>query len=250
MARGKGAASTNSEAGTETSRATRAAPTVTTAPTTRAAKRPGWQNPGVNRLGQAETAEETLEGQIYDLSFGVHKSRRYHEKLCAFYSGWRDWVKIVTVVTGSGLFLLLISDWQHVAEFVSAFIALWAMLDYLVAPDKKAERHADLYKRFTALAAKIETMQHTLDSYQQLAAARLSLEENEPPCKRLVDLQARNDECRARGFPPDYLVPLSRWQRYFGYFFTFGMDRLERWNAEHQVRVAASSGVRNASPSA
>jgi len=184
-------------------------------------------------LGPTETAEEALEGEIYDLAFAVHKSRRYHEKLCAFYGGWRDWVKIVTVVTGSGLFLLLLADWKHTAEIVSAFVALWAMLDYLVAPDKKAERHADLFRRFTALAAEIETMPHNRDAYHALAAGRLKIEENEPPCKRLVDLQARNDECRARGFPPSYLVPLSKWQRYFGYFFTFGMARLEQWKSDH-----------------
>lgn len=247
MARGEGATDSETAIATHSTRTagTTAAPTSTstTAASTKAAERPRWQNPGVNRLGSTETAEETLEGQIYDLSFGVHKSRRYHEKLCAFYSGWRDWVKIVTVVTGSGLFLLLVTDRYRVAEFVSAFVALWAMLDYLAAPDKKAEKHADLFKRFTALAAKIEAMPHSQDAYQTLAAARLNLEENEPPCKRLVDLQARNDECRARGFPPDYLVPLSRWQRYFGYFFTFGLARLERWKSEHQLKVASSSNA-------
>lgn len=59
---------------------------------------------------------------------------------------------------------------------------------------------------------------------------RLRIERDEPPVKRLVDLQARNDECRARNFAPEREVPLSGWQRRFGYFFTFGMARLENWS--------------------
>jgi hypothetical protein len=193
-------------------------------------------------LGPTETsaAEKELKGQIYDLSFSVHKSRRYHEKLFAFYGAWRDWMKIVTVIAGSGAFFLLTADSKVAAEFMTAFVALWAVLDIVIKPDKKAEKHSELLKGFTSLAAQIEEMPHTSEAYKQLAASRLRLEESEPPCKRLVDLQARNDECRARGFPPDDLVPLSRWQRYLGYFATFGMARLEQWKAEQQRKATTA----------
>lgn len=190
-------------------------------------------------MGQAETPEqEELKWQIYDLSFSVHKTRRYHEKLCAFYSGWRDWIKIVTVISGSGAFFLLLADWDKLAGIFSAIVALWAILDIVVSPDKLAEKHSDLFKQFTALAGRIEAAPRTDEAYRELQAARFVLEEKEPPCKRLIDLEARNDECRARGFPPDELVPLSKAQRLIGYFFTFGMDRLERWKAERHLASA------------
>jgi hypothetical protein len=67
-----------------------------------------------------------------------------------------------------------------------------------------------------------------------LTAQRLLIEEGEPPCKRLVDLEARNDECRPRGFPPDELVTLSKWQRRFGRYADFGLQRLEDWKASRQ----------------
>ena len=92
-------------------------------------------------LGSTQAAEEVdLQDRFYDLDFSVRKSRRYHERLCAFYGGWRDWVKIITIFAGSGLFLLVLGDKKHAAEFLAAFVALWAVVDYLVAPDKKAER--------------------------------------------------------------------------------------------------------------
>lgn len=184
-------------------------------------------------MGQTEAAnQEELKWQIYDLSFSVHKSRRYHEKLCAFYSRWRDLMKVVTVFSGSGAFFLIFAGADKLAGTLSAFIALWAILDIVIGPDKLAEKHADLQKRFTALAKRIAVMPSTEEAYREMEAARLELEELEPPIKRLIDLEARNDECRARGFPPDDLVPLSRLQRRLGYFHTFGMPRLEEWKAK------------------
>ena len=47
------------------------------------------------------------------------------------------------------------------------------------------------------------------------------------PIHRLIDLQARNEEMRARGYSDGDLVPLDWWQKTFGYIATFGMQRLE-----------------------
>lgn len=171
--------------------------------------------------------DHELRDHIQDLSFGVNKSRRYHEFLCSFYTRWRDAMKVVTVISGSGAFFLITQGHKELAELVSAFVATWAILDVIFAPDKKADLHRELGQRFIDLARDIATAPHDRHSYQKLSARRLELEKDEPPCKRLVDLQARNDECRARGFPPECEVPLSRAQRRFGYFLTFGMARLE-----------------------
>jgi hypothetical protein len=102
----------------------------------------GSQDSGINGLGQAQTAEEGLKWKFYDLNFSVSRSRRYHEKLCAFYGGWRDAVKIVTVIAGSGLFLLVLAEHKLAAELLAGFVALWAMIDYLVGPDKKPRNTA------------------------------------------------------------------------------------------------------------
>ncbi|MBB1090026.1 hypothetical protein HUU61_01870 [Rhodopseudomonas palustris] len=189
-----------------------------------------------NGLGQAQTsAEERLAGEFYDLEFSVQKSRRYHEKLCAFYGVWRDWVKIVSVIVGSGVFILVAAEIKHWAELFAALVAMWAILDFMFSPDKRAEAHRALGERFTELAQKIHRSTRNEQTLGELVACRLEIEKAEPPCKRLVDLQARNEECRSRGFPSASMVPLNTWQRVFGYFATFGMGRLERWkDAQHR----------------
>ncbi len=181
---------------------------------------------------QAEASEEVteLEWEFYDLSFSVNKSRRYHERMCAFFGSWRDWMRIITAVAGSGAFLLVTAKVQGWAELLSAFVALWAVIDIIVAPDKKAEEHRKLCERFVRLAERLATVAKTRHELDEGVKARLRIERDEPPVKRLVDLQARNDECRARDFPPGKEVPLSRWQRWFGAYATFGMERLEAWS--------------------
>jgi hypothetical protein len=185
---------------------------------------------GDNGLGQAKATEE-IDWEFYDLEFAVQRSRRYHEKLSAFYLAWRDRMRMVTAIAGSGAFILVVADSKW-GVALSGFVALWAVLDIIVAPDKKAELHGDLCKKFVELARRMATA--SPDELGALSASRLLIEENEPPCKRLVDLEARNDECRARGFPPDELVPLSLWQRKLGRYFDFGLERLEQWKADRQ----------------
>ncbi|GHE69980.1 hypothetical protein GCM10019059_32170 [Camelimonas fluminis] len=190
-------------------------------------------------LGQAETnpdaaeaEEQALTGEFNNLGISICKSRRYHEKLAHFYSYWRDTNRIAAVVAGSSLFVLIFSGLDKFAGTVSAIFALWAMIDFIVSPDKKAERHEDLRQSFIDLEILLNDAGRTDGDLRKLRAKRLSIEKREPPCKRLVDLQARNDELRARGYPADDMVPLSRAQSSLGYLFTFGMGRLEKWKAQ------------------
>jgi hypothetical protein len=186
-------------------------------------------------LGPASTAAaEEIIWNFYDLDLAVQRSRRYHEKLAEFYARWRDRIRVVTAIAASGAFLVVVADIKIIEELVTAFVALWAVLDIIMAPDKKSERHAVLQKRFTELAGRIAQASRDKHSLGELIAARLIIEEGEPPCKRLVDLEARNDELRARGYPPDELVPLSQWQRRLGRYFDFDLPRLEEWKAARQ----------------
>lgn len=183
-------------------------------------------------MGPTPPPEEALEWRFYDLSFSVHKTCRYHDKMRSFYRACTTFTKVVTIVSGSGIFLLLLGDFERTAQFASASIALIAVLDLVFSPDRLAQEHQARYRDFTTLARDLEAAEQTDESYRKIRSGQLEIEHRSPPIKRLVDLMARNDECRARNFPPHCLVPLSRAQRWLGYIVTFGMARLERWKAE------------------
>lgn len=187
---------------------------------------------GIDGLGPPQAPQRSKEGlddEFHDLDFAVQKSRRYHEKLAHFYGFWRDLNKWGTLVSGSGAFLLFFGGADKLAGAISALIALGGLIDLVVSPDKKAQLHNDLRNEFIDLGVELENTARDDLSLRKLKAIRLTIERKEPPCKRLVDLQARNDECRARGYPASMLVPLSATQNWLGYLFTFGIRRLEKW---------------------
>jgi hypothetical protein len=96
--------------------------------------------------------------------------------------------------------------------------------------------HEALARRFTDLSSKIAGWEPVPQNLKKARSERLRIEKDEPPVKRLIDLQAQNEEVRARGISDDHCVPLSRFQRAFGYVWTFGMPRLEKWEAERRKR--------------
>ncbi|MGB8275287.1 MAG: hypothetical protein WCF16_08490 [Alphaproteobacteria bacterium] len=182
----------------------------------------------------APIASGWTAGDFYYVSLGVHKSRRYHAKLRDFYRGCHHFAVAATAITGTSAFVALFSNAPGIAKWLTAGIAIVSTLDLVIAFSERADQHDDLNRRFTELAAKMAEWEPTEGNYRQACAERIRIEKDETTERRLVDLMAQNDETRARGANPDDLVPLNWWQYRFGYFFTFGMRRLEKWNAERE----------------
>jgi hypothetical protein len=179
-----------------------------------------------------------MKWEFYDLDFSVSKSRRYHERLSAFYAAWRDRLKYATAITGCSAFVLLFAE-GRLGTWLSAGVAFWSILDLIARPDLKAEKHRVLCNKFLELKRDLETAPRTRAALQELKARRVEIEKEDDPCKRLVDLMARNDECRAQNYPSSSLVPLSWHQEFFGYWITYGMRRLNRWRDQNAGPTSA-----------
>jgi hypothetical protein len=186
------------------------------------------------------------KGEYYVASFAVARSRRYHAKMCAFYEWSHNLARVAMALTGTASFFVLLANdvgGAQVAKYLTSVVAIAATLDAIFRYERKARRHAKLARQFTALARKLAVWDATAANLKKLQAARLEIEEDEPPVRRLIDLQASNEECRSRGIAEDKLVPLSRLQRTFGYVFTFGMPRLERSQAGQSMAPTAVAPV-------
>jgi hypothetical protein len=209
-----------------------------------------------NRLGQAAaTAKEiTLcnlwtDEPYYDVSFAIHKSRRYHGKMREFYRGCHSIVVASTALTGTSAFVAILSSAPPiVAQLLTGIIAVTTTFDLVFGFSRRADTHDSLCKRFTELSARLIEWDETEKNYRKACAERLRIEKDEPAEKRLVDLQSRNEEARARGVGPEALVPLSALQRRFGYVVTFGLPRVEKWHADRAS--ADSAGEKQVRPSA
>lgn len=175
------------------------------------------------------------DDEYYYLSFAVEKSRRYHTKMQAFYDGWYDWTRAATALTGTASFFVLLVKGTELAKYLTAVVASAASLDSVFHFNRKARRHELLAKRFTDLSAKIAGWEALPTNLKKGKVERLKIERDEPPEKRLVDLQAYNEELRARGKPESALILLTPAQRIFGYSLTFGMRKIEAWKAAQEA---------------
>lgn len=183
------------------------------------------------------------DDDFYDLSFAVGRSRRYHAKMQSFYQSANDLVTSANALLSAGAFMALLGGkTAWIAQVATGVVAAISAIATVYSPARKARTHGDLCRRFTDLAAKMAVASATESNRKKFLAERLKIEKDEPPVKRLIDLQAFNEEARARGVAERQLLPLSRTQRWFGYLFTFGMRRLERWRAEEE-RLSARHGA-------
>jgi hypothetical protein len=181
------------------------------------------------------------DGDFYDASFSVHKSRRYHAKMRAFYRNLYDLTVAATALTGSAAFVSLIGDSSWLAKWLTGIVAIASTLELVFGLSKKADIHDSLCRRFTELAADIERKEATEENLQEVRARRLMIERDEPTERRLIDLLAQNEECRSRGVSPDDLVPITMPQRVLGYVWTFGMSRIDKWWAQRKKKPAPIS---------
>jgi hypothetical protein len=124
---------------------------------------------------------------------------------------------------------------------LTGVVALASTLDVVFGFGKKENQHDQLCRRFTELAAMIAELTPTPENLRWARAERLRIEADEPTERRLVDLQAENEECRARGVDEEDHYPFTSFQRWFGYVATFGIWRIKAWHKARWAEVRAEA---------
>jgi hypothetical protein len=175
----------------------------------------------------------------YDVSFVVNRSRRYHAKMRAFYQSCHDYTTAATAISGTSGFIAVLANSSHLAAWLTAIVAIASTLDLVFGFDKKAAVHDVLCRRFTELASQIVEWNATPENLTKARERRLKIEADEPTERRIIDLIAQNEECRARGVELEKLLRISRLQRMLGYVFTFGLKRIEDDHREMSAETSS-----------
>lgn len=195
---------------------------------------------GTAKAEAVKDVETWSDGDYYNISFSIGKSRRYHAKMADFYRLCHHTVVASSALTGTSAFVALFSGNPEIAQWLTGVVACASTLDLVFAFSERADKQENLRRGFTELAARMVEWQATPEKLARARAERLRLEAEDSGERRLVDLQAENEESRARGVSPEELVPLSQAQRWFGYIATFGMNRLENWHNQRQLQRQSS----------
>jgi hypothetical protein len=171
------------------------------------------------------------DGEYYDASFGINKSRRYHALLRDFYQSMHNWSAGISAFAGSSAFVSFLADAPQITGWLAGVFGLISIFELIFRYEERARAHNDLCRRFTHLAAELEKTPETPEELGRIRAKRIEIEADEADVKRLIEIRASNEEARARGIPESRLVRLGPLQRVFGYMFTFGLRKLEKSKA-------------------
>jgi hypothetical protein len=175
------------------------------------------------------------DGDFNDASFGIHKCRRYHQMLRDRFGLIHRMLVSLNVFAASGVFFAVQASWPTLTSWLALTVATVSIFDYIFSAEKASALHDDLARRFTNLAADLESLEPTIENLRRVRADRLRIEADEPALKRLIDIRAANDEARSRGVRECDLAPLSLGQRIMGHHVTYGVSDLERWKAEREA---------------
>ena len=167
------------------------------------------------------TETDDLEDRWHDLLFGVRRSVRYHMRRQQFFERWHTVTSAVSVIFGSATVVLLLSKmgtaWVAATAVVVTF---FSAIDLVVGTSRAARSHNDLARRFIDLEKSVTGVdQPSEDAYRAFVARRLSIEADEPPVLRNLDILCHNELLRAMGYPSDHNAALGTAQRALAQFF-------------------------------
>lgn len=164
--------------------------------------------------------QNNLEDRLHELLFGVRRSVRYHMRRQQFFERWHIVTSATSVIFGSATVALIISKmgagWIVATAVV---VTVFSAIDLVVGTSRAAHLHNDLARRFIDLEKKIiKECTPTEAMLYSLTSDRLSIEADEPPIFRNLDILCHNELLRAMG-QRDAVAKLSPFQRLSAQFF-------------------------------
>ena len=172
---------------------------------------------------------ETYRG-FYQQLFGVRRSVRYHQRRQSYFEAWHTCIAALQVIFGSSAVAALLANsdtWVGVS--LAAVPPLLAAVDLVFGTSRRATLHAALGRRFLHLEA--DMVPHEADSsalssedLSRFRQRRLSIEADEPPKLRVVDLLSHNDLVRS-AYTHDSIYPIGPFRRACGHVCDVNVDK-------------------------
>ena len=177
----------------------------------------------VNELSDAERLE------LHELVFAARRSIRYHNHRRRFFDRFDKFVKISSLVTGSGAFAAAVATHHHLAIAFSALVALLSAINLVVGPAQAARLHEELARRFARLEHDIKRSKEVnSDQLNAFVADRLMIESDEPPPLRVLDTICHNELCRALGYEDCEFYKVDPVQSLFANFIDLWPWRMKK----------------------
>jgi hypothetical protein len=164
-----------------------------------------------------------------DLVFGIKRSIRYHNRRRLFFDRLDKFIKILSLVTGSGAFATAVASHQGLTVMFAALVAILSAINLVVGPAQAAQLHEELASRFAELELQIKRAgQPDTGQLNAFIADRLAIESDEPPALRVLDTICHNELCRALGYQTCDFYKVGPVQRFFANIIDLWPWRMKR----------------------
>ncbi|MDR6915075.1 hypothetical protein J2X66_001940 [Pseudomonas sp. 3296] len=164
---------------------------------------------------------DDLADRWHNTLFSVRRSIRYHQRRRGFYDRLDKTSNMLSLIFGStAIYGILQTNTKTLALIASAAVTVFASINLVIGSAQRGRDHTDFMRKYVELEKRmlgIESEERLLE----VAAARLSIEAEEPPVLHVLNAICHNETMRAMGYPKEDLPKIGICQAWVSQVFDF-----------------------------
>ncbi len=162
-----------------------------------------------------------LKGRWADLLFDIQRSIRYHQRRRGFYDRLDKTSNMLSLIFGSAaIFGVLQEKYKVVAIVASGVVTVVSSINLVVGSAQRGRDHTDFMRKYVELE-KSMLAGATEERLLKIKEARLSIEGEEPPVMRVLDMICHRELMRAMGYSRQELPKIGWFQSFVSQVFDF-----------------------------
>jgi hypothetical protein len=168
------------------------------------------------------------EVRFQTLLFGVRRSIRYHNRRRRFFDGLNHWKTGLSLVFGSTAMVTILAKVDTAIPLLaSALVTVVSTIDLVIGTTAMARLHTELARRFIELERELTLLEeYTDDALGMSTAKRLTIEADEPPIMRVLDILCHNELILARGYDRNELFYVPWYKRLFAHLINLSDESI------------------------
>lgn len=181
--------------------------------------------------------DDSLSTRRHNLLFDIRRSVRYHKRRRAFFDRLDQGSNVLSLIFGSAaIYGVLEREYQALALLAAGLVTVASSINLVIASGQKARDHSDFARQYIELEKKLSCAGECDERFlKSIQAERLSIEAEEPPVLKVLDVLCHNDQMRAMGYPRTQLAKVGVCQALFAQFFDICPGSLEQGHLEDGV---------------
>lgn len=154
------------------------------------------------------------ENKVHDLLFDVRRSVRYHNRRRQFFDRFSKLSDTFALLSGSATIITVVSTLSTTKApiYFAAATAIASAINLVFGTKSNARLHHDLARQFISLEKRLISPDLTPAILATIESDRLSIEAEEPPVLRVLDLICHNELIKAMGYGKEELFNIPFWK--------------------------------------